>query len=121
MRIGIRFGGALAPGDAVLVQEGFAPPSGARVVGGFRAEEVRRFGHGIGCSCCVPRGAVAAALTRLFLDRARGTEDGSGDVVIVGDTNGEAAVRAAVAGDVLLRARFFFAPAAGEAAARDGG
>ncbi|WP_174504329.1 hypothetical protein [Acidiphilium sp. C61] len=120
MRIAIRFGGAVAPGDAVLVQEGFAPPAGARVVGGFAAEAVRRFGHGIGCSCCVPRGAVAAALTRLFLERARGTADGAGDVVIVGDTNGEAAVQAAVEGDVLLRARFFFLPDSGEVSARAG-
>jgi hypothetical protein len=110
MRIGIRFGGAVAPGDAVLVQVGFAPPSGARVVGRFRAEEVRRFGHAISCACCVPRGPAALALTDLFLGRARGTLPDFAAVVVVADTNGEEAVRTALETDVLLRARFYALP-----------
>lgn len=109
MRIGIRFGGAVAAGDAVLVQAGFAAPDGAVLAGRFTPEARGvGFGHGFGCACCVPRGAVAEALRLLFLDRARSTAVAAGRVVVIGDTNGEDSVRRAVAADVLLQARFFF-------------
>lgn len=106
MRIEVRFGGPVKQDDAVLVQEGCAPPDGAEIVAWFRVEE-RKIGHGAGCLCCVQRGAVAEALTRLYLDRARGTLPAFGRMVVVGDTNGKTTVRAALDGDVLLRARFF--------------
>lgn len=108
MRIGVRFGGLVGPGDAVLVEEGFAPPAGVEVVVRFRVEgEKKNPVHGVGCVCCTPRGAAVEALRRLFLIRARGSGTAFGRVVVVGSANGEAAVKAAVAGDPVAKARFF--------------
>ncbi len=90
-------------GCALLI-EGSAPaPSG---------HPVARFvlpvsGHVVGCACCLPRGPVAAALSRLFQARARG-EVAFFRLVLalpVGAA-GAAAVRAALAEDVFVAARF---------------
>ena len=59
--------------------------------------------HPTGCACCVARGADAAALDRLFLDRVRGTIPWFTRVVVPEDS---AALRAAVATDPVLMARF---------------
>lgn len=63
--------------------------------------------HPAGCACCTPRGPVAEALGRLFLARARG-EVGFFRSVIARPASpaGEAAIRAALAGDPLVSARF---------------
>ncbi|WP_201728747.1 hypothetical protein [Acidocella sp. C78] len=106
MRIGVRFGGAAGADEAALVQEGFDPPADVAAVARFGVAPARP-GHGIGCACCVPRGPAALALTELFLGRARGTLPDFAAVVVVADTNGEAAVRTALETDILLRARFF--------------
>jgi hypothetical protein len=63
--------------------------------------------HAIGCACCLPRGPAAVALGRLFLARARGEAPLFDTVTAVTRSPaGEAAVRAALAEDVVTRARF---------------
>jgi hypothetical protein len=103
MRVLIVFG-AGGPGDVYLA-EGDAPvPAGAFVqrfslpAGGL--------GHVAGCACCAPRGPAAAALSALFRARATGAAPFFGRVVVVATPAGEAAVRAAVAEDVVAAARF---------------
>jgi hypothetical protein len=66
-----------------------------------------RMSHAIGCACCTPRSAVAEALGRLLLARARGEVPWFTRVVAATVTPaGEAAVRAAVAQDPIAGARF---------------
>jgi hypothetical protein len=68
--------------------------------------------HPVGCACCAPRGAVAQALGRLFLRRARGEVAMFGAVgVQARGPAGLAAVAEAVTADVLARARFRLAGA----------
>jgi len=63
--------------------------------------------HAIGCACCLPRGPVAEALSRLFQARARGDVGFFREVVAVpADADGAAAVRAALADDPFVAARF---------------
>jgi hypothetical protein len=89
------------PDDALLI-EGEAPAPPGRAVARFAAGP--RPWHAPGCACCVPRAAAAAALGRLFLARARGEVAFFRRVVAV--VNDPAAVRAALAEDVLAAARF---------------
>lgn len=65
--------------------------------------------HAPGCACCAPRGAAARALTALFLARMRGERGYFERVVLVADDPD--AVRAALAADPLVVARFRFAQA----------
>jgi hypothetical protein len=103
MRIVIVFDGFMA-GDAVLAEADAPVPAGAYAVrfslpaGGL--------GHGAGCACCAPRGPVAVALAALYRARATGAAPFFGRVVVVASPAGEAAVRAAVARDVVAAARF---------------
>jgi len=48
-------------------------PEGVAVAEGITVERVGRprFGHRPGCACCAPRAALAEALNRLFIRRAR--------------------------------------------------
>ena len=63
--------------------------------------------HPAGCACCLPRGPVAEALTRLFLQRVRGEVAFFSEVVAVpASPAGEAALRAALQADPLTLARF---------------
>jgi len=62
--------------------------------------------HPAGCACCVPRAPAAAALGRLFLARARGGPLFREVIAVTRGPAGEAAVRAAVTGDLLASARF---------------
>jgi hypothetical protein len=63
--------------------------------------------HAPGCTCCLPRGAAARALGRLFLRRARGDVAPFTAVAVrARGAAGAAAVAAAVTSDVLARARF---------------
>ena len=64
-------------------------------------------GHVAGCACCRPRDGLAVALGRLFLERARDPRMALSRVLVVGEAG--AAVEAAIAGDVLARARYRFA------------
>lgn len=86
-RIEVVFGpaGLAGPGDTVLA---------APVESGF---------HVPGCACCVGRGALAAALGRLFIARARGEVAFFRRVVVTG---ADAAAHAALAADSLVAARF---------------
>lgn len=103
MRIGLGFGGAVRAGDAVLIEgDGVAPEAAA--VERFRLEANPL--HGIGCLCCAPRGPAAEALGRLFLARARGTAPLFSRVAVVASPAGVSAVRAALEGDAVTRARF---------------
>jgi hypothetical protein len=106
-RLPVRFGTAAEAGPmtALLIEDGgAAPPHGAGAVARF---VVPATAHPIGCACCAPRGPVAVALGRLFLARARGEATAFAAVVAVtSSAAGAAAVRAALEGDVVTRARF---------------
>ena len=67
-------------------------------------------GHPAGCACCRPRDALAQALGRLFLERARDASQDFRRVLVAGPD--AAAVARAIETDVLARARFRFAGAA---------
>lgn len=105
-RIWIRFG-TLAdaePGEALLI-EGLEPARGPAVA--RFVVPARIGGHPAGCSCCAPRGPAATALGTLFLARARGDLPWFRSVVAVTcSAAGSDAVRAALAEDLLTRARF---------------
>lgn len=94
--------GAAAAGDAVLIEGDGAVPEGAAVARFAAAKP----GHVAGCACCAPRGPVAEALHRLFLARARGGAAFFSRVVVVAGSQGEAAVRRALAEDAFLAGRY---------------
>ena len=102
-RIPVRFG---QPGadEAVLI-EGDAQAAPDRPVARFRLA-AGLAGHVLGCPCCVPRGPVAEALGRLFLARARGEVAWFRSIAVIATRAGEAAVRAALAGDQVSAGRF---------------
>ena len=91
-----------APGDAALVETGAASPPGIPL-GQFTPDA----GHPAGCACCAARQAAALALDRLFLQRARGEIPFFRRVAAVLATErGEASLRAALASDPIVSARF---------------
>jgi hypothetical protein len=97
--------------SALLIEDGEAggvtPPLGTAVA----RFSVPAATHAIGCACCLPRGPAAVALGRLFLARARGDAALFDTVVAVTHSAaGAAAVRAALDGDVVTRARYRLAP-----------
>jgi hypothetical protein len=103
-RIPLHFGPlAEAAADAALLIEGDAPAPPGRVVARFVAPTGF---HPVGCACCEPRGPVAEALGRLFLARARGGPWFSAVQAVTRSTAGRAAVRAALAVDKLIAARY---------------
>ncbi len=79
------------PGDRVL----FAPAAASRPE------------HMAGCACCRPRGGLAMALGKLFLDQARDPVAGF-TRVLVADLDA-ATVAQDIDADVLARARYRFA------------
>lgn len=93
----------IAAGDAVLIEGTAHGPAG---------HPVARFtlpvtGHISGCACCLPRGPVAEALSRLFQARARGEIAFFRAVLAIPATAaGEVAIRAALTEDVFVAARF---------------
>lgn len=70
----------------------------------LRADAPASVFHVPGCACCAPRAAVGRALGSLFLARARGEIPFFRRVVVV--TTDIAGVRAALAADRLIAARF---------------
>ncbi len=73
----------------------------------FLVQEQARASHRPGCSCCSPRGPVAAALNGLFLARAKGEVAWFTWVLALVHTGlGRLAVTAAVSSDPLVAARF---------------
>jgi hypothetical protein len=95
---------APSAGDAVLIEGESAAPAG-RPVQCFRLSPGLA-GHAPGCACCVPRGPVAEALSRLFLARARGEVAWFHAVAVHASPAGQAAVRAALATDQVAAGRF---------------
>lgn len=92
-----------ADGSAAFLVEGArdAPP------GAYAVRFALAFPrHVPGCACCAPRGAVAAALSQMFRARATGAAPFFRAVRVLASPAGEAAVREAVAADVVLRARY---------------
>jgi len=105
-RIPVRFDAEVAagPDDALLIEGAGEVPPGGRATAVFAVPPRL---HPAGCACCSPRGPAAAALVRLFLARARGEASYFSAVVAVTRTEaGAAAVRQALAEDLLTRARF---------------
>ena len=104
-RVPVRFAppDTITAGDAVLI-EGTAPEPEGHPVARFTLPVT---GHFSGCACCLPRGPVAEALSRLFQARARGEVAFFRAVMAVPATAaGETAIRAALAEDVFVAARF---------------
>ncbi|KAB8124150.1 hypothetical protein D3W54_07960 [Komagataeibacter medellinensis] len=66
--------------------------------------------HGMGCGCCTPRGSVATVLADAFRSRAIGALPWFDRVAVLPPPGLEAAWRAALAGDVLVCARFALQP-----------
>jgi hypothetical protein len=71
--------------------------------------------HAAGCACCRPRPALARALARLFLARARGEVAFFRRVLVAIPPGGEAELAAAIAGDPVSAARFRYAGRLGDA------
>ena len=94
------------PGDAALVEAGAASPPDVPLgipSGQFTPDT----DHPAGCACCAARQAAALALDRLFLQRARGEIPFFRRVAAVLATErGEASLRAALASDPVVSARF---------------
>jgi hypothetical protein len=87
--------------DALLLE---AEPGAACAAGVVVRLPSAAAGHRFGCACCVPRGAAAEALGRLFLARARGEVRFFRRVVVsVADVG---AVRAAILEDRLVAGRY---------------
>ena len=104
-RLPLRFGTLDRAGpETALLIEGDAPAPAGVAVARF-ALPIGFPRHAIGCACCAPRGPAAEALGRLFLARARGGI-WFREVLAVASPAGQAAVRAALAEDVVTAARF---------------
>ncbi|MBW4091979.1 MAG: hypothetical protein HIU82_12865 [Proteobacteria bacterium] len=97
-------GDAPAPAGVAVARFVLAPVVVAPVV--VAPVVVAEAVHPAGCACCAPRGPAAEALGRLFLERARGGVLFREVIAVVRGPAGAAAVRAAVAGDPLVSARF---------------
>jgi len=104
MRIPIVMGGEAGPGDAALVEDGHAMPAAGYAVR-FAVWSAKP-GHFAGCACCTLRGPAADALTALFRARATGVAPLFKRLVVLASAEGEAAVKAALAEDVVSAARF---------------
>ena len=116
-RLPLRFGplASVQPDEAVLLPEGdkASPPAG---------HAVQRFAQPIGgggmvhsaaCPCCMPRGPLATALTRLFFARARGEVPFFAGVLVAdADAGTEAAIRALLRRDKVIGSRYRAAPSA---------
>jgi hypothetical protein len=104
MRIPLVFHGEPEPGDAVLIEGDAQAPPGTYTI---RFNLSAQTSHPVGCACCVPRGPVAEALAGAFRDRATGKAPFFNCILVLAESPaGEAAIRAALAQDVLVMARF---------------
>lgn len=116
IRIPVRFGplASLRPEEAVLAPS--AIPMSAmpgHAVQTYEAPSAPPGSHPVACACCVPRGPIASAMTRLFLARMRG-EAPFFTAVLAADAypGAEAAIREAIRRDPLVGSRFRAAPGA---------
>jgi hypothetical protein len=105
MRIPVLFGDVQAEKDDVYLTEGGAEPVRSGYAERFTLPP-GKFGHATGCTCCTPRGPAADALTRLFRARATGAAPFFKHVIVRASPAGEAAIRAAIANDMLTTARY---------------
>ena len=106
-RVPVRIGSAdqAGPDHALLIEQGAALPAACVPFAQFVVPV--GLTHPAGCACCVPRGPVAEALTRLFLARVRGeTRHFSAVIAVPVSREGEAAIRAALLSDPMVSARF---------------
>lgn len=106
-RIGVVIGPATSagPDDALLLPAGVAAATGAGVVVSLPAGAAGIV-HARGCACCLPRGALAETLGRLFLARARGEVAAFRRLVAPLEGEAAAALSEALVSDRLLAARF---------------
>ena len=101
-RIPILVGADPAPGDAALIEAGASAPPGVP-----HALFAADMPHPAGCACCTARVGAALALDRLFLRRARGEVPFFRRVTaVLATAAGEASVRAALASDPVVSARY---------------
>lgn len=100
-RIPVRFGplDSRQPGEAVLTD-------GRSVSGAHACFNPGPPGHMTDCACCTPRSEAAAALARLFRERALGTGPAFQSVLAVVGSAGAAAVQAALVNDPLVAGRY---------------
>ena len=103
-RIPVLFGAQPAEMDDAFLAEG-AGPASCGYVEHFTLPPAK-FGHIAGCGCCTPRGPAAAALARMFRARATGAAPFFKRVIVFASPQGEAAIREALAGDVLAASRY---------------
>lgn len=99
MRIPLRWSGT---GTAYLVEDGQAVPAGAYVMR-FNVGAAR---HMPGCACCAGRSPAAQALGQIFQARATAAAPFFTELIVLASAAGQAAIRAALAEDVIARARF---------------
>jgi len=108
MRIPVLFGDVQAEPDTLwLVETGLQPPVHGHTE--YFTLPQAKFGHITGCTCCTPRGPAADALSRLFRARATGTAPFFNRVIVQASPAGEAAVRQAIASDIMTAARYCLA------------
>lgn len=105
MRIPVLFGPQQAGNADVYLVEGGSGSELAEPAERFTLPPVK-FGHLTGCNCCTPRGPAAAALSRLFRARATGAALFFRRVIVLASPAGEAAIRDAIADDVVTAARY---------------
>ncbi len=108
MRIPVLFGSLQAETDDVWLLEAGAEPPVSGYAERFTPAPAK-FGHIQGCNCCTPRGPAADALARMFRARATGTAPFFKRVIVLTSPEGEAAVRQAIASDIMIAARYCLA------------
>jgi hypothetical protein len=95
--------------DAWLVEGDRPAPAGAYTAR-FTLPDFP-FGHAAGCACCTRRGPAAAALADMFRARAIGAAPYFRRVVVCASAAGQAAIRGALADDIVTKARFILTEA----------
>jgi hypothetical protein len=101
-RIPVIFGQQPRADDMVLLEEGFTPPE----AGHFLRFSAKTSGHVPGCTCCVTQSPAAAALAAAFRARATGKSPFFNRLLVLATPEGRLDIEAALAQDVLSRARF---------------
>jgi len=105
-RIPVTFAARDAAPNAAFLIEGDRPTPANRPAARFRLPPAQA-AHPPACACCAPAGPAADALRMLFLQRARGDVPFFTSVVaILENAAAEAAVRAALADDPVVAARY---------------
>ena len=107
-RLPVRFGTLDSrTAQEAVVTDGLQAAAPAAV---FETADTR---HAAGCACCLPRSGAAAALGRLFRERATAAGPPFRGVLAVVSPAGQAAIHAALDGDPVVSARYRLASNAG--------